>query len=187
METNARNFRLTQHTTNRNSKLNTQIHTCQVNVSEAGDERKRESISELIFESPANVLAFRFLLPRQAHKFDPSIRLNVVLTAFQTLGKYFCWSKIRGKHMLVWLAYWMICLVVSSIEIITVLSVLRWKFLNQRYLFALSTQKICFILKIKSKIHLENETKLNWIELNWIEILENETTVQSIKKSSASF
>ena len=44
-------------------------------------------LEERAIETDANVLAFRFLLERNAHTHQPDTRFQVVLTAFQTLGK----------------------------------------------------------------------------------------------------
>lgn len=45
-------------------------------------------MEQRIVESEGNVVAFRFLLERFAHKQVPEMRFQVVLTAFQTLGKF---------------------------------------------------------------------------------------------------
>lgn len=55
----------------------------QLNVS----QDKFVETEQKIIETEGNVLAFRFLLERFAHKQVPDVRFQVVLTAFQTLSK----------------------------------------------------------------------------------------------------
>lgn len=57
-----------------------------LNVSET--DRRNEASDELLLETPSNVLAFRFLLARNAFKSEPLIRLHAVLTVFSNLGEF---------------------------------------------------------------------------------------------------
>lgn len=57
---------------------------------------------EEIIETVGNVLAFRFLLERFASRQAPDIRFQAILTAFQTLGKYWWFHRallyMRSSH-----------------------------------------------------------------------------------------